>query len=616
MQDKIKKRANERKIMQLFKKKTPLKDHYFLKLSLSKAEKQKIQSFMIDDEEKRFFPQITFENAEKIFKGLSEKLEAEKTFLISKMELVLNQEGSISTEDELFLTDFEITRDYENVLKPLSEAMFNLMPFSAVPFEDKLNYLKEVFEAWQESTQLGGEHLPLLPDFEWDDEDYVEFIIPFYQNQDKAETQVEEFATNEPVEKIVSETHELEEKEISETSGASSVEMFETVTPSEKVIEEEELIKDSLPIVPLEEKIDFKPYSFTYFHLETASPDVFVPLSITEKIKTINKEIDQWNRESNTLQKSIFEQKMARFEVDKKNQLAMHLKNLDKRVELKNELVQTAVRKLQEALAFESKQAKDKEKLDLLEERKAYELRVATIKHESSLALDERMKQVQNESKNQVHNELLSMLSNETAQLQEFLQESLLNLQLEKKKEAEKVQQELKNLSESQQKAIEAYYKQSLALPLNIQLHTLVKSGEVNTQILTQEDTQQNNFKWALPKRDYVTISAEVEGENDESQNQKAASEENVQEYEGSTQDAMHVAIQQNIFDEGHVETQYQGTFQKTPEQSESKGSIISFFQHQYKQNPLLTVVAFVAVVAICLLSFSGGWVLFNNLAK
>jgi hypothetical protein len=343
MQDKIKKRANERKIMQLFKKKTPLKDHYFLKLSLSKAEKQKIQSFMIDDEEKRFFPQITFENAEKIFKGLSEKLEAEKTFLISKMELVLNQEGSISTEDELFLTDFEITRDYENVLKPLSEAMFNLMPFSAVPFEDKLNYLKEVFEAWQESTQLGGEHLPLLPDFEWDDEDYVEFIIPFYQNQDKAETQVEEFATNEPVEKIVSETHELEEKEISETSGASSVEMFETVTPSEKVIEEEELIKDSLPIVPLEEKIDFKPYSFTYFHLETASPDVFVPLSITEKIKTINKEIDQWNRESNTLQKSIFEQKMARFEVDKKNQLAMHLKNLDKRVELKNELVQTAV---------------------------------------------------------------------------------------------------------------------------------------------------------------------------------------------------------------------------------------------------------------------------------
>lgn len=47
------------------------------------------------------------------------------------MELVLNQEGITSTEDELFLTDFEITNDYENVLKPLSEAMFNLMPFSA-----------------------------------------------------------------------------------------------------------------------------------------------------------------------------------------------------------------------------------------------------------------------------------------------------------------------------------------------------------------------------------------------------------------------------------------------------------------------------------------------------
>ena len=121
--------------MQLFKKKTTLKDHYFLKLSLSKLEKSKIQSFLDDEEDKRFFPQITFENAEKIFNELAKKLDAEETFLISKMELVLNQEGITSTEDELFLTDFEIANDYENVLKPLSEAMFNLMPFSAVPLK-------------------------------------------------------------------------------------------------------------------------------------------------------------------------------------------------------------------------------------------------------------------------------------------------------------------------------------------------------------------------------------------------------------------------------------------------------------------------------------------------
>lgn len=83
--------------MQLFKKKTTLKDHYFLKLSLSKLEKSKIQSFLDDEEDKRFFPQITFENAEKIFNELAKKLDAEETFLISKMELVLNQEGVTST---------------------------------------------------------------------------------------------------------------------------------------------------------------------------------------------------------------------------------------------------------------------------------------------------------------------------------------------------------------------------------------------------------------------------------------------------------------------------------------------------------------------------------------
>lgn len=602
--------------MQLFKKKTALKDHYFLKLSLSKANKQKIQSFMVDDEEKRFFPQITFENVEGIFNELSNQLTDEESFLISKMELVLNQEGVTSTEDELFLTDFEITCDYENILKPLSEAMFNLMPFSAVPFEDKLNYLKEVFEAWQESTRLGEEHLPLLPDFEWDDEDYVEFIVPFYQNRDKAEDQVEEFEKNEPVEKAASEPHELEEKEISEISMESSEEVLEKDKTSEKSIQEEDVTKNPLSIIPLEEKIDFKPCSFTYFGLKTTSPDVFVPLSITENVEAINKEIDQLNRESNTLQKSIFEKKMAKFEVEKKNQLAMQLKNLDKRVQLKNELVHNAARRLEETLVFETKRAKDKEELDLLEEKKAYEQRVATIQHESSFALEEKIKQVKNESKNQVHNEVSNLLVDETTKLKEFLDESLLDLQIEKRKEAERVQQELHRLSESQQKTIEAYYKQSLALPLNIQLQSFVNPEETNIQIPTHEDTQQNNSNWTAPERAYGDIGIDIEIEKDVSYNKETPSQENVQERAKEvTQDIAHVTAQKNIFDEGFVQTEYQGTIQRTPE-FEPKGSMLSFFQEHYKQNPILTVVTLVALLAICLLSFSGGWVLFSNLAK
>ena len=103
---------------------------------------------------------------------------------------------------------------------------------------------------------------------------------------------------------------------------------------------------------------------------------------------------------------------MTYFEVEKKNQLAISLKKQDKRVQLKNKLVYSAAQKLQEALDFESKRAKDKEKIALLEERKAYELRVETIKHEASLALEEKLKQIKNESKNQVHNELSNVLSN------------------------------------------------------------------------------------------------------------------------------------------------------------------------------------------------------------
>ncbi|WKT14589.1 hypothetical protein P9166_14500 [Lactococcus lactis] len=342
--------------------------------------------------------------------------------------------------------DFEIANDYENVLKPLSEAMFNLMPFSAVPFEEKLNYLKEIFEAWQESSGLGNEHLPLLPDFEWDDEEYVEFIIPFYQNQkntkeENQEVEVEEVEKEETdaaevlVEKEgAPETQEVEEKETSKNITEIAEKQINKAHNHEN-IEQEEVVKNvSPPLISREEKIDFKPYSFTYFQLKTTSPDILVPIPISEKIETINKEIDQFNQESKTLQKSIFERKMAYFEVEKKNQLAISLKKQDKRVQLKNKLVYTAAQKLQEALDFESKRAKDKEKLALLEERKAYELRVETIKHEASLALEEKLKQIKNESKNQVHNELSNVLSNETAQLKAFLGEALLDLQIERKK--------------------------------------------------------------------------------------------------------------------------------------------------------------------------------------
>lgn len=597
--------------MQLFKKKTTLKDDYFLKLSLSKANKQKIQSFMVNDEEKRFFPQITFENVERIFDELSNQLTDEESFFISKIELVLNQEGVTSTEDELFLTDFEITCDYENILKPLSEAMFNLMPFSAVPFEDKLNYLKEVFEAWQESTQLGEEYLPLLPDFEWDDEDYVEFIVPFYQNRDKAEDQVEEFEKNEPIEKPTSETHELEEKEISEISMESSEEVLEKDKTSEKSIQEEEVTKNPLSIIPLEEKIDFKPCSFTYFGLKTTSPDVFVPLSITEKIEAINKEVDQLNRESNALQKSIFEKKMAKFEVEKKNQLAIHLKNLDKRVQLKNELIHNASRRLEETLVFETKRAKNKEELDLLEEKKAYEQRMATIQHESSFALEEKIKQVKNESKNQVHNEISNLLADETAKLKEFLDESLLDLQIEKKKEAERVQQELHRLSESQQKTIETYYKQSLALPLNVELHTLVKPKEVIKNVgQAQEFGTFRDFNYPeIEKNKQESVIDDTPSVSKESEQE--ATQESLEEL---TQVFTHDNTQENIHKDD--EPQIQEKLDEMYEQSATKESIFSTLRLRYKQNPILTAMTCIAILAICLLSFSGGWVLFSNLTK
>ncbi|MEY8538270.1 hypothetical protein AALM99_07430 [Lactococcus muris] len=597
--------------MKLFKKKILLKDHYFLKLSLSKAEKQKIQPFLIDEEEKRFFPRVTFESAERIFNALSNQLSDKESFLISKMELVFNQQGVTSTEDELFLTDFEITDDYENVLKPLSEAMFNLMPFSAVPFEDKLNYLKEVFEAWQESIQLGEEHLPLLPDFEWDDEEYVEFTIPFYQNREQELDTILQMENGEATKKtqseeIIPEIHEMEEIESSE--------VFPTVVMN---VEEQEIPKEVKTIdfssssIPKEEKIVFKPYAFSYFQLKTVSPDVTVPLSILEKIETINKEIDQLNQESNTLQRLIFEKKMAQFEAEKKKQLAINLEKQDKRVQLKNEWVHTAARKLQETLDFESKSAKDRENLALLEERKAYELRVATLKHEASLALENKLKQVKKDFKYQIHHELSKVLGDETAQLKEFLDEALLDLHIEMKKEAESVQQELHRLSESQEKTIESYYKENLALPLNVELQFLAKPKEVVSDVGQVQDfsTSQSITSSEIEEQHQENVSDSAPSFSKESEGK--AIQESVEEL---TQDFTRADTEESTHEVDALEVQEKPD--ELPVHSVGEESIFSALCRQYKEKPILTAVAFVGMLAICLLSFSGGWVLFSHLAK
>ncbi|MCJ7969444.1 MAG: hypothetical protein MUW51_11200 [Lactococcus lactis] len=82
----------------------------------------------------------------------------------------------------------------------------------------------------------------------------------------------------------------------------------------------------------------------------------------------------------------------------------------------------------------------------------------------------------------------------------------------------------------------------------------------------------------------------------------------------GFTQVFTHDNTQEKIHKDG--ELQIQEKLEEMNEQSATKETILSTLRFQYKQNPILTAMTCIAILAICLLSFSGGWVLFGSLAK
>lgn len=457
----------ERADMQLFNKKNKISDRYFAKLTLSKNQNKKLLSYLTDEEERKSFPNVTFETLEKMMLVFLKECKENQGAIIPKIELVMNQGEKASSENELFLKYFELDENYQNILKPISEAMFNLMPFSAAPFEDKVTYLKLVFESWQESTKLSEEHWPILPDFELDDEEYVEFIIPYYQEHSILEFDTHQ-ASNEQVEKlqkettkelVEAETKELEEPEVIEEIVTFIQEIPESNRKKGKL--SDQILSGTKANTFQPELITFTPYSFE----QIDGTPYYNNQNITEVITRANDEISQFNIKSQLLQEQIFHKKLERFELEQKNKIALEIQSQDQRENLRKQIIDSNRKTLQESVSFESKRIYKNKELELLKEQESYKAKVLKINSEAQLAIEEKTFSLKQEVKYKTQQEILQALQDETDKLEEQLRSELLNLEQSKKVEAEKISRELKEVVVTQNNALKGYYLDKLPIP-------------------------------------------------------------------------------------------------------------------------------------------------------
>ncbi|MFZ2576395.1 MAG: hypothetical protein WAX22_02815 [Lactococcus hircilactis] len=537
----------------LFSKKSAINEPYYLRVTLGKPEQKQIEQFLTDEDVLRHFPDATFETAEQLFQKLATQCDENQSLVIPRIEVVLNKDGKTSTTDELFLKEFELDNQYQNILKPLSEAMFNMMPFSANSFEDKVDYLKEIFEAWEKSTSLDEQHLPKLPDFELDDEAYIELNIPYYQSHTNQEIVQ---ASEKSLEVATLEGTPLDVQEEVPQSVAA-VEVTEEIIsfppkklPPEINLEESPNPKSKMSVV----EQAFVPYDFELLNPKVKGWGTWVIAALDEA----NQEIEQLNIESHLIQQKIFDKKMALFEVEQQNQLAQQLNERDHRADLKEKVI-----------------AKVKKKLLI-----------------------------------QANAEYSRAYAEETQQLQEFLEDSLELIEREKQGKARTIQSELQELVLAQNESLQSYYEQFLVQQGQVAYHgkaplQMTTSGLAvyNAQTDTRDDSRDEK------PTDEKALKVEV------LPTEKQSSE--FEQGENSSQDIVQHSTQEHAQDDTQVFAEGYGDAAELNLEYDASGEEKVLKAEISKKKPTkfsTKLVTIATILLFCLVGFLGGWTIYQKM--
>jgi hypothetical protein len=384
-------------------KKNVMTETLFVQLTLDKKVLKSLKKKLKESEEQEIikgYPYFTFKALETLFGKLKKIFQEE--FPVERVALArLDAKGKPTTEDELDMEHFKLDEDYENILKPLSEALFNDSKFSSLQFEDKIDYLENtVFPVYQESTELDALHLPVLPEFL--DEDFMACPIPFYENH----VQSMNFEENQDIPEVVDVSTEVNSEQ--EDYGDEDVgkaphplqheamdnESHKNVDKHQHNHEEEDKYKYPHEYVDRGSNVpnrntegvrnSLSPISLTLFDqisfqtLEAYHPR-FVENELARERVSLNQEIKRLDHELQALQQNIFANKQKQLEKECNLKLQTLLASKDQRGGLKVAIMHDGQVQFSKDLRLLRQEKLSEKQFQLEEAKLAYERQVAEI---------------------------------------------------------------------------------------------------------------------------------------------------------------------------------------------------------------------------------------------
>lgn len=476
----------------IFKKKDcPIHEEYFLKIewngdfSLKNSEIHSIVE-IVDREDhsvklEESLPYLTFAHAESLF------LEIKRTFVstgrvaefpINKLSVVHREENaSPSTEGEVFVSNFAIREDYQNILKLLVEAIIYQNDFNdgSLSYDMKRSYMMDtIYPNYQ--TSLGiSDHgiLPVFPSEQEINMGTAEVIVPAFNPKpefDQEQEVVEEQSY--PQENQIEERNE--QYEVEDNTAGVSVDA-EAVNPPEFSFVDELLSENTEPeqfsqTKPIVQERVFHTNRNNYQNevqsLTTTSAEVsfpkfeeqlleknsyepyeegYVAYRLNELKTELNKKIEENEARNNELALSALIQQIKNYESLEMQKINKIISEADKRNELKPAIMETtSKRKQKEWIDRKSDiQAAKENALEL--ERLRYEKAVKEIENKYSHETKQLKSELDKTYLEAANNEYQEKYYSETGKLHNLLENQLEKLEQRKTEKQLEIESSLKN---------------------------------------------------------------------------------------------------------------------------------------------------------------------------
>lgn len=483
----------------LFKKKKecPIEDENFLKIKWAKDFSPKLSEVQgiiekIDSEEvtkdwaklDESLPYLTFLQAETLFLKLKENFidtGKRQSISIESLNIAHRENGTPpDTEGEVFAEPFVIDENYENLLKPLVESICLNPFFDDYSYDQKRNYfLDSIYPSYLASLKCTDSVLPIFPSEEEIASGHLNIKIPFMQprfNEDpikkenypnpKMEEEIPQ--TELPSEEAIRESNKLPEETVSDNYSPESFDTFESnsyfntpgyfETPqddSEDVsykehrdgIEQNHVVNPNFGATTTAEvKFPrFMEYSFDKDFYEPFEKE-YVPWKLNQKKAALNVEIESKEQLNARVANKALNQKISNFENEELEKIRQVVLQADKRSNLKEQILLSAKRLEKEEVENRLEELDTNLNIALEEAKRRYEEAIKNINNQYNNSVKQLKAECRQKYLNDAQKDYQTKYYEETARLQNLLDNQIANLISVKLIRQSEIQEELQNI--------------------------------------------------------------------------------------------------------------------------------------------------------------------------